>query len=204
MSAQDTHCGSIGNDNSDSEAKERRDRRFYLDVNNAATCTGNITSWRVCYYGPKDIDEDGVYFATYAVYRRMGANSFRKVSDTFRAIRAVQKLTSRFDAVDGMVQADGFWCYDDSINVDASPLPIQAGDVLGACVFSPQDTNNINRFPLNVVGDTGPGSSESLLRTMNTDECGTAWDSPLPSSILMDSLSSHNSRRLHIRANIGR
>ena len=198
MSAQDTQCGSIGNSNSESEAKDRRDRRFYLDVNNPATCTGSITSWRVCYYGPDEVDENGVYLATYAVYRRMGAGNFERVSETFRAIRSTSN--SAVVGVDGVVQAGGFSCYDDSINVGTSPLTIQAGDVLGACVFDPEDENI---FQLDVVGDTGGGSPESLLR-MNTNGCGNVWNSPLPSSVLTNSLSNRNSRRLHIHANIGR
>lgn len=195
MSAQDTQCGSIGNSNSESSVKARRNRNFYLDVNNPATCSGNITSWRVCYYGPDEVDEDGEYLATYAIYRRMGAaDSYERVSETFRAVLRFTNLA----AVDGVVQEGGFWCYNDPIDIGDSPLTIQIGDVLGACVFNPQGGNT---FQLDVVGDTGQQSSESLL-AMNTGGC--ARNTPLPSSVLTNSLSNRNSRRLHIHANIGR
>ena len=153
----------------------------------------------MCYYGPDEVDNRGGYFATYAVYRRMGADSFERVSETFRAIRAVQRFTS-IPAVDGVIQAGGFSCYDDSINDGNSPLTIQAGDVLGACVFDPQDRDSFNAFQLDVVGETRGRPSGSLLE-MNSDGCERT--SPLPSSIQMNSLRTRNSRRLHIHANIG-
>ena len=73
-SAQQERCGSIGNSD-ETAATPSRDQAFYLDTANPATCGGNITSWRVCYYGPDSIDRIGSYWATYAVYRRMGSGS---------------------------------------------------------------------------------------------------------------------------------
>ena len=69
LAQQDT-CGPIGNSDV-TAATPSRARRFYLNSADPAPCTGNITSWRVCYYGPDDVDDDrGTYWATYAVYIR--------------------------------------------------------------------------------------------------------------------------------------
>ena len=71
--------------NDDSTLSERTDRRFYLGVNNPATCNGTITNWRVCYYGRSDSGLSS-YWASYAVYRRMGSGgdeSYVKVSELF-------------------------------------------------------------------------------------------------------------------------
>ena len=46
-------CGHIGNhmynERADNPIRDRG-KLFYLDVSNPANCSGNITSWRVCYY----------------------------------------------------------------------------------------------------------------------------------------------------------
>ena len=184
----------IGKDD-DSEGNDRTDRRFYLDVNNPATCNGTITNWTVCYYGR--IDSAFSYWATYAVYQTVGEESFERVSETFRAVRAV---TSDGDGADGRNQL-GFNCYTDTIDVGDSPLTIYAGDIIGACVFDPPDAELINRQQLNVVGDV---SGESLLRVNvgdQDDEADCTMDiipSNIPSSILQE----QNNRRLHIYANI--
>ena len=51
-SAQQGRCGTIGNSD-ETAATLSRAQLFYLDTEHPATCTGNITSWRVCYYGPE-------------------------------------------------------------------------------------------------------------------------------------------------------
>ena len=196
--AQD-NCGSIGNSNEKALSAERS-RSFYLNTANPALCTGNITSWRVCYYGPNqtlDEDDHPTYWATYAVYRRMdsGADEFyERVSQLFSAIKATSNLvqTDRNGITDGIIQ-QGFNCYNDSV---PTPLTVQAGDVLGACVFNPTDGNFFTRIQLDVVGRV---NGESLLR-MGSDECSTT---ALPTSIQASQLSTVDSRRLHLYAYIG-
>ena len=174
---------------------------FYLDTANAAPCTGNITSWRVCYYGPSSVSRIGSYWATYAVYRRTGSgNSIRydRVSEMFRAIRTISDFTTD-PIVDGEIVQGGFNCYTDSIDVGNSPLTLQAGDILGACVFDPDGDIPfiLTRLPLDVVGEA---SGESLLQ-MGTSDCSRT---DILSDISASQLSTINSRRLHIYANIGK
>ena len=197
-SAQQEQCGSIGNSD-ETAATASRAQMFYLDTANAAPCTGNITSWRVCYYGPSSVNSFGSYWASYAVYRRTGSgNSIRYgcVSEMFRAIRTTSALIGN-PIVDGEIEQGGFNCYTDSVDVGSSPLTVQAGDILGACVFDPSNSFSINRLPLDVVGE----ASDGTLLQMGTAGCSRE---EIPSDIPQNQLSSVNSRRLHIYAIIGK
>ena len=203
-SAQQERCGSIGNNN-ETAVTPSRAQLFYLNTANPAPCTGNITSWRVCYYGPDTVNRVGSYWATYAVYRRMGSGSsirYVRVSEIFRAIRTVADFTVTA-SVDGEIAQGGFNCYTDSIDVGDSPLTVQAGDILGTCVFDPDgdvvvfDNDVVIRLPLDVVGEV---SGESLLQ-MGTAGCSRL---DIPSDIPASQLSTLNSKRLHIYANIGK
>ena len=179
---------------------------FYLDTANPANCTGNITSWRVCYYGPDSVDNTGSYWATYAVYQRMGSGDsitgYMRVSEMFRAIRTVDSFTGN-PIIDGAIEQGGLNCYDDAIDAGNSPLTIQAGEILGACVFDPEDDQipfvgvTVARLPLDVIGEVGGES----LQQMGTDGCSRT---NIPSDISTNQLSTLNSRRLHIYANIGK
>ena len=195
-SAQQERCGSIGN-RDETAATPSNEQFFYLNTANPANCTGNITSWRLCYYGPDTVDIMGAYWATYAVYRRVGSGSiYSRVSEIFTAIRTVASGTN-FPRVDGEIAQGGFNCYTDTIDVGESPLTIQAGDILGACVFNPEDVQLVNRFPLDVVGKDSGGS----LLQMGTAGCSME---AIPSDISANQLSILSSRRLHIYANIGK
>ena len=202
-SAQQEQCGSIGKDN-ETAGTASSAQMFNLDTANPAPCTGNIVSWRVCYYGPNDTDDGGSYWATYAVYRRVGSgNRYMRVSEMFRAIRTIDNTSFLANPIvesDGEIEQGGFNCYNDSIDVGNSPLTIQAGDILGACVFDPEDDLvgvNVSIIPLAVVGEV---NGESLLQGDTTDCSRTN----IPSEILPNQLSMVNSRRLHIYANIGK
>ena len=192
-------CGPIGNSD-ESEMVARRDQRFYLDVNNPASCTGNITRWRVCYYGPDSVHEDGVYWATYAVYRRInqsdGDAHYERVSEMFTAVRTIERFL-RGPITDGLISNSSFNCYTDTRGVGDVPVTVQAGDIIGACVFNPCDTGNAERFPLNVVGKA---SGESLLE-MGADEC---TQEIIPSNIQLSQLTTSASQRLHLYADIGK
>lgn len=194
-------CGQIGSSDEDALTPVMA-QLFYLNTANPAPCSGNITSWRVCYYGPDDV-QFASYWATYAVYRRIGSGSnehYEKVSGFYRAVTA-NRLLSIIDTtntVDGEIQAEGFTCYDDYIDNGDSPITIQAGDVLGACIFDPVDASTFDRFPLNIVGQSSTG--QYLLR-MSSSACTRET---LPTTIPSDQLSTISSRRLHLYANIGK
>ena len=191
--AQDT-CGSIGN-NTEDQLSVRGDERFYLNIANPAPCTGNITSWRVCYYGPNNPNDVHSYWATYAVYRRMGSGEdehYERVSEMFSAVRA-QCDVNVGDILDGVIRG-GFNCYTDFIDVGDSPLIVQAGDIIGACVFNPPGGE---RRQLDIVGGMD-GLGESLF-----EDDLTCTVNEIPLSVQHSDLTRCDNRRLHIYANIG-
>ena len=97
-------CGSVGNN--DERALGSVDAlRFYLNTGNPAPCSGNITMWRVCYYGQSTVTNFMSYWATYAVYRRTSTgDSYERVSETFTAVQAPGTSLLTFDVVDGVIK----------------------------------------------------------------------------------------------------
>ena len=197
--AQQDSCGSIGN-NDESPITDRSDERFYLNTGNSAPCTGTITSWRVCYYGPGDDldgDDQRSYLATYAIYRMMGSGGserYERVSEIFIAAVSTSNIAGS-SLVDATVQQSGFTCFDDSTS---TPVMVQAGDIVGACVFRPDDfSDSVTTRRLDVVGQT---SGESLQELRDVRGCSRT---EIPSNIQTSQLSPRSSRRLHIYANIG-
>ena len=176
---------------------------FYLNTANPAPCTGNITSWRVCYYQSVDQSRLRAHWATYAVYRKMGSGTaehgvqYERVSGVYRAVRVTREVLDRTNLkiIDGEV-LDGFVCYSDSIDVGVSPFTVQAGDVLGACVFV--DPERVLMHQLDIVGEV---NGESLL-AMASSAAGCTVRA-LPSIIPASQLSILCGRRLHLYANIG-
>ena len=199
-SVQQEQCpSSIGNTD-EVAAKQSRDQFFYLDTDNPAKCAGSVTSWRVCYYhSSSDFNNMGAYWATYAVYRNQSDNTYMRVSEMFRAIRTAASVSDPQAGTDGEIN-DGFNCYNDTIDV---PLIIQAGDILGACVFTPLNDipHGVIRLPLYVVSATSQ-EGQRLQQTVNTNRCSIDG---IPSKISHSNLScSPHPRILHIHANIGK
>ena len=120
---------------------------------------------------------------------------YEQVSQLFSAVKATRNLVQVYNnnVTNGVIQQLGFICYDDPITV---PLTVQAGDVLGACVFNVTDGTFFIRRQLDVIGRV---NGESLLRM---DSGGCSIDA-LPTTIQVSQLSIVNSRRLHLYANIG-
>ena len=122
-----------------------------------------------------------------------------RVSEVFKAVRA-SAFAIRYregNVADGPIQG-GFRCYTDSIDNETSSVEVQAGDIIGACVFDPVNDRILTRRQLDVVGENRHDGS-SLLAT-STDGCSM---DTLPSNIPASQLSVLNSRRLHIHANMG-
>ena len=175
---------------------------FYLNTANPASCTGTITSWRVCYYEPSSDDFFDRFWATYAVYRRTNITHYERVSQIFSAVRSISRTSNRF--VDGRVDDEDINCYDDGVG--NTPLSVQAGDVIGACVFDPENTNIpgfsllfVNRLPLNIVGMVV--GQENFLLQMGTSGCSRET---LPTEVYTNQLLNVSSLRLHIYANISK
>ena len=143
----------------------------------------------------------GVYWATYAVYHwNQSNNTYMRVSKMFRAIRTAASVYDPQAGTDGEIN-DGFNCYTDTIDVGESPLIIQAGDILGACVFNPpDDRNHVIRLPLHVVSAANQGGQ--WLRELKKGTIGCSIVD-IPSVISPRELSS-KPKILHIHAIIGK
>ena len=205
--AQNNQCGSIGNSNAENELSVQTERRFYLNTDNPAPCNGNVTSWRVCYYGPSSVDQSEriSYSSTFAVYRRMGSGGdeqYERVSNTLRATVTTSSLAG-FDpnrnTVDTIIQQGDFNCYNDTNDI-GTPIPVQTGDLVGACIFDPEDGDGFPSFTRLQLDNVGTVNGESLMG-MSDSRC--TFDT-LPSSVQTSDLSTSNNRRLHIYANIGK
>ena len=197
-------CGLIGNSNETRVTRRAGSsaRRFYLDVEHPAPCAGNVTSWTVCYYAPNNVAENRIYWALYAIYRRNvseNGDRYERVSDTFTAVRAGENFINA-QIVDGGIIGEDFNCYNDTIDNGDSSLTVEGGDVLGACVFNPDNAPNADRRQLDIVGEV---EGESLLE-MNDNGCIVMLDNrEIPLSVERSQLSPRSSGRLHLYANIG-
>ena len=206
LALTESTCGPIGNDNYETEITAARDRRFYLNTANPATCNGTVSSWTVCYYGPNSLDSSASYWATYAVYRRNnsgGQEHYERVSRMFSAVRTNGFAAGIADPEDGGIQEDGFVCYSDSAG--GTPVTIQDGDVIGTCIFDPVDNNilsSFDRLQLDIVGRQTGTQGESLLE-LSESEASCSRNS-IPNSILGSDLSPRNDRRLHLYAYISK
>jgi hypothetical protein len=76
-------------------------------------------------------------------------------------------------------------------------VEIQRGDVVGACIFDPEDGFIARHSQLDVVGE---GSNHSLLETDDISGCDIGM---VPSQILVSNLREQRSRILHLYAEIG-
>ena len=205
--SQDT-CGYIGNTN-ETELTPSRARMLFLDMENPATTSGNITGFRVCYYEPEGFDKsitEKVYRTLYAVYRKTSSDngsseSYVRVSESFNAAVYTEDLPRVGPRDIPILRIPGFNCYDDVLDVAKDSVAfatIEKGDILGACIFDPTDFSVVERLQLDVVGIE---SGHSLMQT-SSDDCIETLVSPLV--IPVDQLTVVTSRKLHIYANISK
>ena len=194
-------CGPIGLSLSDSNETDddldayKKDM-FYLDMDNPAICTGAITSWRVCYYGPKN-SNNKMYSVKYSVYRRNGANYIQVSNMTFITTLRGGGSDSQYD----QLSEDGFYCHDESLD---TPFAVQKDDIIGACVVNPKGpTHRLDIVSTVTVTDDNEQSSIQLYVPKSNDyerECRMSMD--LPATIDFNQFSPADSMRLHLSANI--
>ena len=181
-------CGRIGT-TVQTQFTAVRDHRFYLNINNPAPCSGTVMRWNFCYYRPLSTSEMS-YRAIAAVYRPRrnssdGSVHYQRITDrVYNIVRGGSPIRNNPNRV--------FECR----NPNPPDFDIQAGDVLGACIFEPADTNRQTRGQLDIVGEA---SGYSLLEMNDVSGCTT---STIPSDISRSQLSIVNSRILYLYADI--
>ena len=159
-----------------------RTHMFYLNTAAPAPCSGTVTRFRYCYYRPPSNDIGNNHRATLAVYRREnfenGSFYYERVSNMDTIYRSRSNVNNN----------GNFECR----NRNNPDFEIEAGDVIGVCIFDP-DGNN--RRQLDLVGQT---SGYSLMG-MSADGCSRTT---IPSNISSSQLSVISQRILHVYADI--
>ena len=131
------------------------------------------------------------YLFNFAVYRERtpGGGEYYRVSPVFVAEKTRIEIENQLGFDDDEF-TEFFGCVDYPLN---ESITIEAGDVLGACVFIPSGDSGIRE--LDIVG--GKGSSQGMLMRTPPSDCGL---NALPSNVT--SLSASSNRVLHLHANI--
>ena len=90
-----------------------------------------------------------------------------------------------------------FVCYKQEIDASDSPLTVQEGDILGACISDPKGSDKA----LNILGEV---DGESLLSRSLTRNCYHSLNG-FPSTVTIPNnpTATAESLRLHLYANIG-
>ena len=149
--SQTFDCGEIGNPLASSQNTVRRSvsatqvsAAFYLDTNNSASCSGNVTRWRYCYF-PSQADLDAPPSVQFAVYRlNQTTNSYDRVSRVYTAF-GVDDIDATIDCQILQLGRNQF-------------AQVQTGDVIGACIYR----STSNSSPLDVIGRRTTGQSSLM------------------------------------------
>ena len=168
-----------------------RDLSFYLNTAHPAVCSGTVRSWRYCYYVPSVVNDTiDVYRTSFAVYRRMMDSS---------GLYTYERVSRVFSITVNLVHNSSFICD----ILDVNEFTIEAGDLVGACIYDPIDNEANSRFrsQLDIIGEAIIESGYPLLRMSDISECAVGL-SRLPSSIPHNMLSVVESRVLHLYADI--
>ena len=171
-------CGIIGNNVEQSFVRDS-DRRFFLNTQDPAQCNGTVNGFQYCYYSHSSIAVS--YAFTFAVYRETSPGSYSNVSEAFTAERSPNFAVE-------------FTCLNFSLS---NQIPIQSGDMIGACIYDPPNLDSVSRRETYVVGEDA-SNDRYLMRTSNSG-CG---DFTVPNTVMISSLSRRDTRVLHISTNI--
>ena len=173
-------CGTIGA-SSEEELTASRNHGLYLNTQDPAPCNGTVDRFRYCFYNT--LQSASLYQFTFAVFRET-SNSYRAVSKAFTTGRTLSDRGSQT-----------FSC----ITYEVKPIEIQAGDIVGACIFDPPDENGRNVIQLDVVGDSD--DEDNFLMSTGNSGCD---NSAIPSTVSKNSLNMRESIVLHIHADISK
>ena len=177
-------CGVIGSDSGEFDIDTAHG--FYLNTQDPSPCNGTVSGFQYCYYRSSSLAAR--YEFTFAVFRETSPESYSAVSEAYTTGRT---LTNHNLGLSGAFACAGFEVM--------NQIQIQAGDVVGACIYNPPDTGGLRgvRVELNVVGRNA-GSNRYLMMTGNTG-CN---DFTVPSPV--SGLTRIDSHVLHISASISK
>ncbi len=196
-------CGTVGRVGNTRTGDNTAYNEFYIDRGNRAGCAGMITSLSYCFHRPTLTALE--YLTTIAVYRPASAAENEEVFNVVSSPITIQKLVFELQLESNSATNTNFTC---SVFNLPQPVPMETGDVLGACVFDPDDTTSgVTTYRLDIVSRAASGS-EDVVGT-NTDPSSppagcsattvpSSFDGGAPGT------SSSTRRSLHLWANIGK
>ncbi len=197
--------GRVGSTRTGNNMGNRERNQFYIDRGNRAGCAGMITSLSYCFHRPPSTAPvANEYLTTVAVYRPASTNTNENVFTVVSSPITIQKSAIELQTELNAATDTDFAC---SVFNLPQPVPMETGDVLGACVFDPDDTTSgVTTYRLDIVSRAASGS-EDIVRTFThpstPDGCSAT---AVPGSF--DSDASENStsarRSLHLWASIGK
>ncbi len=166
-----------------------------------------ITSLSYCFYRPPLTDPVSTEFlTTIAVYRPASTNANERVFTVVSSPITILKSATDLEAELNAAADTDFAC---SVFNLTQPVPMVTGDVLGACVFDPDDTTSgVTTYRLDIVSRAA-SNSEDIVRT-NTqpstpDGCSATT---VPGSFDVGNFYVDNrvstDRSFHLWANIGK
>ena len=190
---QTDSCPTFGTDQS-SRLSKSSEERIFMNFEAPSQCTGNVTSWRFCYYRNVDDDFDEIsdsrdFEAIFLIYRResIASDNYMTVAGSVRE-KALQW---------SVVQSSRFTCMDEVLSSEEY-FEIQQNDIVGACI---KDVRGAS--PLLLVGT----SSGSTFQTYQLDRSDYQDCTSVQTNIVDTSDSKFKPRRtstLHLFANIGK
>ena len=165
---------------------------FYLNRGDPATCSGMITSVNYCLRGVRPTSSaDAEYLGSFATYRlKDDINTYTAVSSAITLRVTEQHLCS---VLGNSFNQNSFGC--STFTLD-QPLPIETGEVLGACIFDQTGGNSIQS--LNLVGAPNQDSRGDLWRIRPASDC---TETTVPESVTGNDAVS--TRAVYLYANIG-
>ncbi len=200
VSGQQCTVGRVGSTRTGT-MENRAANEFYIDRGNRAGCAGMITSLSYCFHRPSStVPVANQYLTTVAVYRPASTNAnenmFTVVSSPITIQESAAELQTKLNA-----DADNFVCSELTLD---QPVSVLAGDVLGACVFDPPNSNGVTTYRLDIVSR---GNNEDLVRTSTNPGVPIGCGANVVPSTFVEGPSgtgTSGSRSLHLWANIGK
>ena len=205
VSAQPFQCGIVGH-NQSSQTK-LTDLGFYLNTQNPAPCSGNVTTWEYCYYQPD---------ASLRVTQNSKVDAFRVPFGIYRLNGSNYQLVSEIVLISiskDDIGTSPFTCQ--TFNT-SSVTTIQKDDIIGACIHDAVTGTGMAATAeahLNLAGDNADGYSVLTANTSN-NRCNTVntGNPPnnnndmvtVPASVSESVLTNRNSTILHLFAHIGK
>ena len=207
VSGQQCTVGRVGSTRTGT-MENRAANEFYIDRGNRAGCAGMITSLSYCFHRPLfTAPVANEYLTTVAVYRPASTNTNENVFTVVSSPITIQKSAVEFQTELNAATNTNFAFACSVFNL-LQPVPMATGDVLGACVFDPDDTTSgVTTYRLDIVSRAASGS-EDLVRS-NTDPSSppvgcSATTVPGSFDGGASGTGSSTSRSLHLWANIGK